>query len=235
MHIQYMLICGVLALGIDLPAHADAWQGNLKSGGTVRVDPQTRKPTLYYDASSTQLWNGVHKMEDGSVIIVRDGVVVPNEPMYRTWSRQLATETKDQIDACEKLVRKACGFHNECSNRHACELARQLQRLQEEESSATDGSVSDTVRECHSGLFNLNIFPPCEQASDTSARFCVQLVTQTCGPQNQCQTTPACDAARQLQKLEQEERLGKKDPNTDTEVSKQCQDALGNPFFVVCQ
>jgi hypothetical protein len=221
-----------LAFAIDLSAQADAWQSNLQGGGTVRIDPQTRKPTLYYNGASTRLWDGVHELEDGSVIIVRDGVAVPSETMYHTWSEQAAAETEGKVHLCERLMRKVCGLQGECSDNHACELARQLQRLEQDElGNVAYGPLHSSSVECRKGWSDPGLFPACEQ--DSGGR-CGRLVTQSCGDQDQCQTAPACDAARQLLKLEREERLGSKDPQAETIIGKQCRDALGTPFFAAC-
>jgi len=232
MHIQCLLICGLLACTISLPAHADAWQSNLKGGGTVRVDPQTRKPTLYYNGGSTPLWDGVHEMEDGSVVTVRDGVAVPNETMYRSWSEQVAAEAQGQVNLCERFVRKICGFQEECSGSRACELARQLRQLdRDERADAAYDPLHNASQECRQAMLDATSFPACEK--DVGS-ICGPLVTQACGGQGQCQAAPACDAARQLLKLEQEERMGSKEPLVETETGKQCRDALGAPFFAAC-
>ena len=50
-------------------ACAQNWTGSLDSGGVVRIDPNTNRATVYSDNGSTQLWDGTHELQDGSVII----------------------------------------------------------------------------------------------------------------------------------------------------------------------
>jgi hypothetical protein len=57
----------------------------LPDGTRVEVDTTTRKAWRVEGGERTPLWDGVHRMEDGSVVIVRDGTVVPNETMIQTW------------------------------------------------------------------------------------------------------------------------------------------------------
>ena len=60
-------------------AQAGAWQGQLKDGGQVQMDPQTRRPVVTTPQGvTTQLWDGVHRMQDGSTVTVRSGVAVPS-------------------------------------------------------------------------------------------------------------------------------------------------------------
>lgn len=60
---------------------AEPWRAPLASGGQVEVDPRTNQPILIQEGRQTQLWNGVHRLEDGSVIQVREGRVVPRLDM----------------------------------------------------------------------------------------------------------------------------------------------------------
>jgi hypothetical protein len=237
MRLQHLLIISLLAFAVDLPAQADAWQANLKDGGTVRVDPQTRKPTLYYGGGSTQLWDGVHEMEDGSVITVRDGVVVPDESMLHTWAHPTPTEPADQVTPCEKLARKACGLQGQCASTHACGLARQLQRL-EKQGLAKGGPKEShaSVQDCREGLLDLGLFPTCDKDTGVAEESaCRRLVTQACGSKEQCRAAPGCNLARQLLGLERDERLSSKDPLAETDTGRQCREAQGNPAFPPCR
>ena len=89
--------------GISTQVGADTWQSNRKGGGVVRIDPVTRKPTVIYSGGSALLWDGAHEMADGSVITIRDGVAVPDETMFSTWSREVPRE----LGAQAAVLRKA--------------------------------------------------------------------------------------------------------------------------------
>ena len=57
------------------PAVAE-WSSKMQGGGAVTVNPDTRRATVTKDGVSSQLWDGAHRMEDGSVLIVNHGEVV---------------------------------------------------------------------------------------------------------------------------------------------------------------
>lgn len=239
MHLRLMLSLMAVLLGsagLSPVVGADSWQGNLKEGGVIRVDPMTRKPTLYYHGGSTQLWDGAHEMDDGSVVIVRDGVAVPSESMYETWTHEAPRELRERSAVCEKLVRWTCGFYGECSGIHPCYLARQLQRLEREEGQrAPKGQTPTATLECTKGLADLALFPACEEAARDKITPCIELVVKACGDQNQCSDAPACDPARQLLVMERQQRLDSKDPDAVTESGLQCREAMRNAFFKDCR
>ena len=239
MRIRSTLLIGFLGTalaGLSAPLTADTWQGNLKGGGVVQIDPVTRKPTVYYNGGASLLWDGAHEMADGSVITIRDGVAVPDEAMYSTWSREAPRELADQAPACEKLVRKVCGFHSECSSGRPCYLARQLSRLEKSEMGGTPaGGTAPSTTECEKGLSDPAMFPSCDKAAEKKVTPCIKLVAKVCGDQGQCSAATACEPARQLLVMEREERLESKDPDAVTDSGMQCKEALGNSFFKPCK
>jgi hypothetical protein len=239
MHVGYRIyfISMLVVLAGFMPeAGADSWQGNLKGGGVVRVDPYTRKPTVYYRGGSTQLWDGAHEMEDGTVVIVRDGVAVPDETMIDTWSHEAPRQLDQQLAVCEKLVRKVCGFHSECAGVQPCYMAQQLRRLEQEEGQwLTGGQTPPSTHECQKGLADPALFPACDKAAGDKVTPCIKLVVKVCGDQSQCNDAPACDPARQLLVMERQERLNSKDPEAITEAGLQCREAMRNAFFKACK
>ena len=119
----------------------------LEGGGVVSVDPDTRRATVTTGGVTTPLWNGVHRMQDGSALIINNGEAVPGEPSQSP--RQLPpAETADWEGAriagyspCEQLVHRVCGLHNECASVTACSPAQQLLAMeQDERTKAKDGS-----------------------------------------------------------------------------------------------
>jgi hypothetical protein len=239
MRIRSTLLIGLWGLvltGLSAPLTAETWQGNLQGGGVVQIDPLTHKPTVYYNGGSSLLWDGAHEMADGSVIIVRDGVAVPDESMYSTWNREAPQELADAAPDCEKLVRKVCGFHSECSGGRACYLAQELSRLEKSELRGTPaGMMAPSTVECQKGLSDTAMFPACDKASEKTATPCIKLVVKVCGDQGQCSDAPACEPSRQLLVMERGERLESKDPDALTESGLQCKEALGNKFFKACK
>ena len=78
-------------------------------------------------------------MDDGSVLIINHGTAVPGEPPARP--RQLPPpETEDWegmpiagYSPCEQLARHVCGMHDECATAEACNPARQLLAMEQQE------------------------------------------------------------------------------------------------------
>ena len=80
----------LLLLALVLPAHTQlAADPNftLQHGGVVTVDPDTNRATVTQRGVTTPLWDGTHRLEDGSVLIINRGVTVPNRAILD--SRQL--------------------------------------------------------------------------------------------------------------------------------------------------
>jgi hypothetical protein len=125
-----------------LPVYAE-WKARLDSGGQVAVDPESNRATVTRDGVTTPLWDGVHRLEDGSVITVRSGQVVPNEAILRARDQPKPPVT-DQAQAwvgqviqgespCERLVRQVCGERQQCGQASGCNPARQLLEMERDE------------------------------------------------------------------------------------------------------
>jgi hypothetical protein len=169
-----LLLCAAPALA------AEPWIAPLQSGGQVEVDPRTNRPVLTRDGRQTQLWDGVHRLEDGSVIRIEGGRVVPTTDMLVPPPAPSASASSD-----------AEGADNQPADR----------------------PVGEPV---------------------TGASPCEQLVIRVCGPSRTCWREPACEAARQLREMEQEEWLKGADPHFVTDSGKQCGQAMTNAFFAPC-
>lgn len=169
-----LLLCAAPALA------AEPWIAPLQSGGQVEVDPRTNRPVLTRDGRQTQLWDGVHRLEDGSVIRIEGGRVVPTTDMLVPPPAPSASASSDAKGA---------------DNRPA------------------DRPVGEPV---------------------TGASPCEQLVIRACGASRTCWREPACEAARQLREMEQEEWLKGADPHFVTDSGTQCGEAMTNAFFAPC-
>ena len=96
------------------------WSSQLKGGGTVSVDPDTNRATVTRGGVTTQLWDGAHRLQDGSIIITNRGVAIPNESILE--SRQLQPPETEEWEGvrivgtspCERLVRRVCGDEDQC-------------------------------------------------------------------------------------------------------------------------
>jgi hypothetical protein len=145
-----LLIC---ALILAAPA-THPWTSSLQRGGEIQIDPDTRRPILIENGNQTQLWDGIHRLDDGSTITVRDGRVVPTEGMLDPPSpppqpteeapdanapagaempTPASDTTLDGTSPCEHLVIRVCGADRRCWREPPCVAARQLRDLEREE------------------------------------------------------------------------------------------------------
>lgn len=243
-----------LALIVLFALPSFAWAqtqiSELQDGKIVRIDPATRTATLYSESGSTQLWDGTHRLRDGSVIIVHDGVVVSeggkggvqpiaeNETLADPRAADDDQHPIPEEAACVKLAIKVCGFDGECRDSQGCSPARQLVELEKEEawSSNHAPTPNHTTMQCQQALNNEAFFTPCNKKPESNQPTeCEQLVNAACGLDEQCEDSQACAAARQLFQFELEERIEKiRRPERIPTTSKRCRQARQDPFFKAC-
>lgn len=218
---------------------AQSWTGSLERGGVISVDPTTNKATVYSNNGSVQLWDGTHRLQDGSVVIVTDGVVTSRSgstdapgPAPMT----LETDTARSDSVCVSLAIKVCGFNGECSDSPACSPSRQLMKLERDEAAQTNGRSRQTSAQCREAMKNEAFFQRCERRQTATApTACQQLVTRVCGSDDQCAGSIACSPAQQLLVMENREREASRDPKRPTYTSRKCSEALtGSDFFIAC-
>ena len=221
-------------------AAADPWQGRLQGGGGISVDPDTHRAMRDENGMQRQMWDGVHRLDDGSAVIIRDGIAVPTEQMYRAWSQGSRPVTLFEQRYCDQLVRKTCGFDNACNNSAACVRARTMLADEGREQrhrpiNAGSYPLTATSELCRAGLSD-SAFEICgsleAQIGDSRCR---DLVDQVCGAEDRCADTEPCSAARQLLRMETEERLTNEDPGLLSLTGRQCLEAMGNAFFSACE
>jgi hypothetical protein len=168
-------LCFALLLGAFLcasPAFAE-WTSQLEAGGKVSVDPTTNRATVTRQGVSTPLWDGVHRLQDGSVITVRSGQVVPNEEILRAREQRPKALTDEAqawvgtpivgLSPCEKLVRRVCGDTQQCSQAPACDPARQLLDMERQEraNSTHPGSMTYSSGQCQEATRDTEFFRQC--------------------------------------------------------------------------
>ena len=123
------------------------WSSDLQGGGTVTVDPDTRRATITRDGVTSPLWNGVHRLQDGSAMIISNGEVVTGT-VADTPHKLPPPELSDWegmpiagYSPCEQLTHRVCGLKNQCATAESCNLAQQLLTMERDErSKAEDGS-----------------------------------------------------------------------------------------------
>ena len=68
--------------GLCSSVNAAEWQTQLGTGQPIAVDPTTNRAVIQSGVGQGRpLWDGVHRLRDGSTITIRSGVVVPNEAL----------------------------------------------------------------------------------------------------------------------------------------------------------
>lgn len=218
------------------PVHG--WTGALPDGSELRVDPATRRAMRVDGDRARPLWDGVHRLEDGSVVIIRGGTAVPTTDMLRTWEGRVAEVDELEGRPCEQLERRVCGHDNACRATAACLSARSLLNSEREaQRRAPFGAgarpATEFSRQCEGALTDPE-FPPC--ASELAGPSpCQALVERVCGESDRCASSPACAPARQLQAQDGEERAASLRSDLLTPSGAQCEEALGNPFFKPCE
>jgi hypothetical protein len=229
-----------LSLGLAADAPADPWQSRLQGGAEVSVDPSTRRAVGTVNGQQRPLWDGVHRLDDGSTLIVRDGIAVPTAPMVEQWQADAEPEPLYEYHYCKQLVRKTCGFDDVCDRSAACLRARTLLGDEAREQLGLDprrtlNAQTAAGERCQQALSDPS-FPACESPSDRADNSrCQAVVERVCGPEAECGGTQACDAARQLQALEADERLVNADPSALSLSGSQCLEAMTNAFFEPCE
>ncbi len=226
-------------------AHAQYWERELPDGSRVQVDPNTNRATVQTPSgTTTPLWDGVHKLEDGSSITVHAGVMVPNRSLQE-FKEELARAHRpfanEGTDICLRLARKVCGLHGECAAHPACSPARQLQKMAKEDlEHPPDAAYSTTLParvQCEEALKDEDFFVPCDRMQrGPQPTACEQLLDKVCGGHEQCKSSDACPPARQLLEMEYQERHSAVNADAPTFTSGQCQRALADEkFFAPCK
>lgn len=213
-------------------SQAAGWSAPLAGGGEVRVDPRTNRATVLRGGVETQLWDGSHRLQDGSTLIIRSGQAVPNAAILG--SRRLPGQPERPraeqwvgvpivgYSPCERLVRRVCGLSQECSSVQACEPARQLLEMEQQERKANDNPnyMTHASGQCQEADQDKAFFVSCGQAIPGQAVLspgqtgevaghrppsaCELLVDKVCGLQGGCSAQTACHAAQQLLQMARE-------------------------------
>ncbi|MBO8087336.1 MAG: hypothetical protein J7D61_14960 [Marichromatium sp.] len=144
------------ALLIPMVVAADGeWRAGLSAGGEVRVEPETRRAwRVGEDGERRPLWDGVHRLEDGSVVIVREGTVVPSASMQQQWSTDVPMTDEAAVATpsdCDALVEQVCGPAAGCLRSESCRLALELRALALDEARA-EGDATETRAQCREAL-----------------------------------------------------------------------------------
>ncbi|MET0064754.1 MAG: hypothetical protein ABW076_00250 [Candidatus Thiodiazotropha sp.] len=231
---QRLCMIPVLLMLVSLAVQAEpvTWQGTLEDGSQVVIDSDTNKVTRSAEGVNSPLWDGVHTLSNGAVIIVRDGIVVKDAAIL---DAERDRQREQLSAACMQLVAKVCGEHNECDSQPACDPARQLMAMERKEMQQRPQGNLETSSLCLEGLHNEDFFSACLKRSGGEKTTCERLAFKVCGSDDQCAEREACDAARQLVKMELQDRL--RVPGGFTYATAQCRDQLAteSDYFRACE
>jgi hypothetical protein len=250
--VAWLLVLALACAPVSL--QAAEWSSTLKGGGKVSVDPRTNRITVQKNGVQTQLWDGVHRLEDGSSITVRSGQVVPNQEILRARRQPDMPEEAEGPGAevwigapivgdspCEKLARRVCGENRQCAEKEGCTLAGQLLQMEQQEraAEATPNRMTYSSGQCQEADRDRHLFASCgaqpapwatgqQTAPYVPPSSCQLLVEKVCGNRSACGSETACDAAQQLLRLAQDEPAG-------SSTDHQCREALSDEaFFIPC-
>ncbi len=195
--------------------NAGTWSSELEDGRTIHVDPRSNRPTIASGVGEGQpLWDGVHRLQDGSTITVRSGVMVPNRQFLQQDIRPQKNEAiahtqVKRSPACDLLVLKVCGLQGDCESPDACGLARQLRASLGKPAAATPSEYKWIISQCELASKDETNFPTCASSIALINQPCQQLVDMLCVGSWRCTSSAACKTARLL--LEQQS----KEPNAN--------------------
>lgn len=169
------LLVGVLLLATASSLLAAEWSRELKTGGIVRVDPDTNRAMLYRQGVVSQLRDGVHQLKDGSTIEVHAGIMVPTADMLEARKlRPPLPPGSEWIGAhfsgaspCEQLVQRVCGEANTCASATGCDAARQLLVMEqaERERYKIPGTMTYTSGQCMEAGKDTELFVTCDEST----------------------------------------------------------------------
>ncbi|MCB1875411.1 MAG: hypothetical protein KDH88_05495 [Chromatiales bacterium] len=136
---------------------ATAWEARGEPG-LIRVDPDTKLAYLVRGDKVEPLWDGIYRMDDGSLLTVHSGVGVRNRPIQSKEPDYLPGR------ACNRLVERICGPANQCAEREDCSLARQLQAMDQEEiaQNRDRGVRTHADWQCSSTYYDPGVLKPCD-------------------------------------------------------------------------
>ncbi len=227
-------LAGLLMFAVTLSvSRAAGWSAPLVGGGEVRVDPRTNRATVIRNGVETQLWDGAHRLQNGSTLIIRSGQAVPNPAILGARRRPVSPERPRAeqwvgvpiagYSPCERLVRRVCGLNQECSGAEPCAPARQLLETEQRERQASRNPNYMTYAsgQCKEADHDRVYFFTCGQRPDPERAAlspeqkagvvrhrppstCRLLVDKVCGEQGACGSTTGCDAAGQLLRMAEE-------------------------------
>ncbi|MDX1345671.1 MAG: hypothetical protein R3179_07210 [Sedimenticolaceae bacterium] len=230
MAMRHILILILLSL---TPGLAAEWQPlpATQQGYELRYDPQTSRVETRVNGQVRPMWDGVHRLENGQVLRIHNGVAVRDETVMQSEPRPQSL--RDEVSTCRRLVRRSCGLGGTCAHTESCRHASQLLTFHNEAKSSDRHKIE---LQCLEALDDTAFFKPCPVPTGKGrGSACFDLVVKSCGTLGQCKETEGCDLARQLQQMEYDEKLMLIDTRQKTPTTQQCEEVFSDDeVFVPC-
>lgn len=244
-----LLLLGLL-IGSGQQAVASSWEVELGNGQQISINPSTNRAVVQSGAGRGRpLWDGVHRLSDGSTITIHSGIVVPNEavqayqpalvpppaPGKAAGGEGSVSPPTGRRGRCVELVLRSCGLHGSCGGTEPCMLAHQLRQAQFQPGASKLGNANWAEQQCREALQDSTRFPVCGHEPLLETTACRQLVERFCAGGARCADSPSCRAAQELFEREQA-ALGS---GADAElgiIRPRCLEILGDhAFFPPCR
>lgn len=258
-----LILIGITSIAGSL--NAAEWRTQLGNGQPIVVDPTTNRAVIQSGIGQGRpLWDGVHRLQNGSTITIRSGIVVPNEALSSPTSpmpspaveisadtttpdvpadqksttdsaRAPANRTSRHRGHCDHLVLKTCGLNGGCDDAESCHLARQLRKVQQKAKYPGLGNIGWAEERCREALMDDDGLSACEIEPALDEVACGALVERVCASASRCRRSRTCRDVRELFDLEQI-ALEKSSPTELELVRQRCTELLGrHAFFRPCR
>ena len=163
----------LIGMGVDRVLTSGLEETALE-GMDLLKDLVDTEPVTTTVRSERPLWDGTHRLKDGSTLIIRKGIAVPNPDILESRRQLQPPEPEEWEDMrivgtspCERLERKVCGPENECLAIEACAAVSQLvdREWEERRASHNTGYMTRTSGQCLQALRDEEFFLKCPTGS----------------------------------------------------------------------
>jgi hypothetical protein len=260
-----LVLFGLVLLCAATATISSGWETRLNNGQPIVIDPTTNRAVIMEGVGQGRpLWDGVHRLHDGTTITIRSGVAVPNSSLGRR--SPLPSPSSDETGVpeqtpatasaspapshqsltgftsgsphqghCDHLLLKTCGLHRTCEDADACQLAQQLRSMQRQSPDPRLGNTGWAEGRCREALQDKAVFPACPREPPLQEVACSALVRHVCANAQRCQRSELCRDASALLELQQS-AFERNAPSELILIRQRCVEMLAEQaFFPPCR